>query len=187
MQGSIILSNANGFSQNQIGQNARLDRNDGLTTRSPEGILLINYENSRKQGIIDIGLISTSNSSNRCITPKEKNNTRTRFWRGSSSTRSMAKLPNTLDKQQERTAGHSFRNNSFRKSLQKAADNQSPNQIRKLYTSILFKETKSNRHFYTSSEGDLLHLPTFEYENNNITRIRKDNHNRRLYEQVMYI
>ncbi|KAA6310385.1 MAG: hypothetical protein EZS28_056320 [Streblomastix strix] len=68
----------------------------------------------------------------------------------------MAKLPDTLDKQQERTAGHSLRNNSFCKSLQRAADNQSPNQFRLHNCSIQFMETKSNRHFSTSSERDLL-------------------------------
>ncbi|KAA6381661.1 MAG: hypothetical protein EZS28_022814 [Streblomastix strix] len=86
----------------------------------------------------------------------------------------MAKLSNTLDKQQERTAGHSLRDNNFRKSLQRSADNQSPNQIRQLYSCIRFKKAESNRKFSTSREGDLLHLPTFEYENNNITRTQKD-------------
>ncbi|KAA6399999.1 MAG: hypothetical protein EZS28_004475 [Streblomastix strix] len=76
----------------------------------------------------------------------------------------MAKLPDTLYKQQERTAGHSLRNNSFRKSLQRAVDNQSPSQIRQLYSCTRFKNAESNRHFSASSEGDLSHLPTFEHK-----------------------
>ncbi|KAA6311862.1 MAG: hypothetical protein EZS28_056039, partial [Streblomastix strix] len=72
-------------------------------------------KNCREQEIIDIRPNSTSNSSNRCLTPRVGGNTRTRFWRGSSNTRSMAKLPDTLDKQQERTASHSLSNNFFSK------------------------------------------------------------------------
>ncbi|KAA6380289.1 MAG: hypothetical protein EZS28_024184, partial [Streblomastix strix] len=108
-------------------------------------------------------------------------------WRGSSSTRSMAKLPDTLDKQQERTAGHSLKNNSFRKSLQRAADNQSPNQIRQLYSSIRFKKTVSDRLFSISSEGDLPYIPTVEHKNNNTTRSRKDKHNGRCSQQIVYV
>ncbi|KAA6311824.1 MAG: hypothetical protein EZS28_056048 [Streblomastix strix] len=89
----------------------------------------------------------------------------------------MAKLPDTLNKQQERTAGYSLRNNSFRKNFQRAVDNQSPNQIRQLYSSIRFKKDESNRHVSTSNEGDLPYLPTYEYKNNTITRTGKDKHN----------
>ncbi|KAA6380430.1 MAG: hypothetical protein EZS28_024044 [Streblomastix strix] len=99
----------------------------------------------------------------------------------------MVKLPDTLDKQQERTVGHSLRNNSFRKSLQRAADNQSPNQIRQLNISIRFKKAEGNRHVSTSSERDLPHLPTFEYKNNNITRTGKDEHNSRCSQQIMQV
>ncbi|KAA6347740.1 MAG: hypothetical protein EZS28_052009, partial [Streblomastix strix] len=119
--------------------------------------------------------------------PRMGSNTGTRFWRGSSSSWSMAKLPNTLDKQQERTAGHSVRNNCFRKRIQRAADNQSPNQIRQYYSSIRFKKAESNRQVSTSSEGDLPHLPTFEHENINITRTRKDKHNSRCSQQIVQI
>ncbi|KAA6384268.1 MAG: putative Transposon Ty3-G Gag-Pol polyprotein [Streblomastix strix] len=187
IQRSITLSNANRLSQNKSSQNTRLDWNDGLTARSPEGTLFVDQENSREQEIIDIRPNSTSNSSNRCLTPRVGGNTRIRFWRSSSSTRSMAKLPDTLDKQQERTAGHSLRNNSFRKSLQRAANNQSPNQIRQLYSSIRFKKVESNRHVSTSREGDLPHLPTTENKNNNKTRIGKNKHNSRCSQQIVQV
>ncbi|KAA6388482.1 MAG: hypothetical protein EZS28_015989 [Streblomastix strix] len=187
IQRNITLSNANRLSQNQSSQNTKLDRSDGHTARSPEGTLLMDQKNSRKQEIIDIRPNSTSNISNRCLTPRVGSNTRTRFWRGSSSSRSMSKLPDTLDEQQERTAGNSFRNNSFRKSLQRAADNQSPNLIRQLFCNIRFKKAESNRHFSTGSEGHLPNLPTFEHKNNNITRIRKDKHNNRCSQQIMQI
>ncbi|KAA6360565.1 MAG: hypothetical protein EZS28_043908, partial [Streblomastix strix] len=72
-------------------------------------------------------------------------------------------------------------------SLQRAADNQSPNQIRQLYSSIRFKKAESNRHVSTSSEGDLPHLPTFEYKNNNTTRTGKDQHNSRCSQQIMQV
>ncbi|KAA6310808.1 MAG: hypothetical protein EZS28_056241, partial [Streblomastix strix] len=67
------------------------------------------------------------------------------------------------------------------------ADNQSPNQIRQLYSSIRFKKAESNRHVSTSSEGDLPHLPTSEYKNNNITRTGKDEHNSRCSQQIVQI
>ncbi|KAA6351964.1 MAG: hypothetical protein EZS28_051823, partial [Streblomastix strix] len=129
----------------------------------------------------------TSNSTNRCLIPRVSSTTGTRFRRGASSLWSVAKLPNTLDKQQERTAGHSLRNNSFGKSLQRAADNQSPNQTRQLHSNIRFKKAESNRHFNTSSEGDLSHLPTFEHKNNNITHTRKEKHNSRCSQQIVQI
>ncbi|KAA6375930.1 MAG: hypothetical protein EZS28_028546 [Streblomastix strix] len=87
--------------------------------------------------------------------PNGESHTITRFWRDSNRSWIMAKHPNTMDKLQERFAGHSLRNNSFRKSLQKAANIQSPNQIRQLYSNIRFKKAESNRHFSTSSERDL--------------------------------
>ncbi|KAA6401070.1 MAG: hypothetical protein EZS28_003409 [Streblomastix strix] len=99
----------------------------------------------------------------------------------------MAKPSNTLNKQQQRTAGHSLINNSFRKSLQRAADNQSPNQIRQLYSSFRFKKAESNRHFNTRIEGDLPHMPIFELENNNITHTVKDKHNSRCSLQIVQI
>ncbi|KAA6367406.1 MAG: hypothetical protein EZS28_037067 [Streblomastix strix] len=187
IQKSITLPNVNRLSQNLSCQNTRLDWNDGFTSRSSEGTLLVDQENSREYEIIDIRPNSTSNSINRCLIPRVSSTTGTRFQRGASSSWNMAKLSNTLDKQLERTAGNSLRNNSFGKSLQRAADNQSPNQTRQLYSSIRFKKAESNRHFNTSSEGDLPHLPTFEHKNNNITRTRKDKHNSRCSQQIAQI
>ncbi|KAA6392640.1 MAG: hypothetical protein EZS28_011833 [Streblomastix strix] len=99
----------------QSSLSTRLDWNDDLTARSPEGTLLMDQENYREQQIINIRPNSTSNSSNRCLTPMIGSNSRTIFQRGSSSSWSMAKLPNTMDKQQERTAGYPLKNNSFHK------------------------------------------------------------------------
>ncbi|KAA6363983.1 MAG: hypothetical protein EZS28_040490, partial [Streblomastix strix] len=120
----------------------------------------------------------------RCFTKRVGSNIGTTFWRGSNSTWSMIKLLDTLDKQKDRTAGHSLRNNSFCKNFQKLADNQSPNQIRQLHSSIRFKKAESNRHFSTSSERYLTYLPTFEYENNIVTRTGKDKHNSRCSQQI---
>ncbi|KAA6340578.1 MAG: hypothetical protein EZS28_052525, partial [Streblomastix strix] len=55
------------------------------------------------------------------------------------------------------------------------------------YSSIRFKKAESNRHVSTSSEGDLPHLPTFEYKNNNTTRTGKDEHNSRCSQQIMQV
>ncbi|KAA6396365.1 MAG: hypothetical protein EZS28_008111 [Streblomastix strix] len=92
-----------------------------------------------------------------------------------------------LNKQQERTAGHSLRNICFRNSFQIEADNQSSNQIRLLYSSIRFKQAESNRHCCTSSEGYLPHLPTFKYENITITYRRKDKHNSKCSQQIVQV
>ncbi|KAA6380368.1 MAG: hypothetical protein EZS28_024106 [Streblomastix strix] len=92
-----------------------------------------------------------------------------------------------LDSGEERTAGHSIRNNSFHKNLQRAADNQSPYQIKYLYRSIRYQETKRNRHFSSSSEGNLHYLPTFNYENKNITYLKKDQHNIRCSQYLVQV
>ncbi|KAA6402475.1 MAG: hypothetical protein EZS28_002009 [Streblomastix strix] len=137
--------------------------------------------------IINIKLEYTINSSNRCLSPRMRSNTRTRLRRGSSSTRSMVKLPDTLDKQQKRTASHSLKNFNFRKSLRRAADNQYPNQIRQIYCSIRFKKIKSIINFSTNSEGDIFYLPTIEYEINNIACSGKDQYNYKFTQQIVQI
>ncbi|KAA6404236.1 MAG: hypothetical protein EZS28_000223 [Streblomastix strix] len=123
----------------------------------------------------------------RCLTPRVGSNTGTRFLRGSSSSWSMAKLPNTLDKQQERTAGHSLRNNSFRMSSQRATDKLSLNQFRQLYMIIRIKKTESSKHFNTSSDENLPHQPTFEHKNSNTIRSRKDKYNKQCSQQIMQV
>ncbi|KAA6403980.1 MAG: hypothetical protein EZS28_000490 [Streblomastix strix] len=87
----------------------------------------------------------------------------------------MTKLPDRLDGQQKRIMGHSLMKCNFRQSLQRAADNQSPGQVKQLYSGIRFKKIKSNRHFSSSSDGDLHHLHALEFQNNKITYASKDN------------
>ncbi|KAA6379782.1 MAG: hypothetical protein EZS28_024691, partial [Streblomastix strix] len=60
-------------------------------------------------------------------------------------------------------------------------------QEQQLSLDILFKKAESNRHVSTSSEGNLPHLPTSEYKNNNITRTGKDKHNSRCSQQIVQV
>ncbi|KAA6396923.1 MAG: hypothetical protein EZS28_007551 [Streblomastix strix] len=56
-----------------------------------------------------------------------------------------------------------------------------------LSQNILFKKTKSDRHFSNSNVGDLRHISIFEYENNNVTCTGKDKHNSRYSQKIVQI
>ncbi|KAA6334223.1 MAG: hypothetical protein EZS28_053089, partial [Streblomastix strix] len=177
-QRSFSLSKADGFSKDESIEEQGMEREYDSTQGNPSRALLvvgsdseeqrndIRSENSRgSDGIrrIPEGLGSDSGTVNR------------RYF---SPTWRMEQGTEEMDKQQEGDGSHFLRSIPLRISLQRAANQSDPHQVRQLYRSIRFSKAKSRGNFSSGGEENSQAMSTTENTNTDSTysgNIEQDN------------
>ncbi|KAA6378206.1 MAG: hypothetical protein EZS28_026268 [Streblomastix strix] len=183
---SFSLPKANGLSKDESIEEQRMEREYDSTQGNPSRALLvarsdseelrddIRSEDSRGSdgiGCILEGLGSDSGTTNRIYFSPT--------WR-------MEQGAEEVDKQQEGDGSHILRTIPLRISLQRAANQSDPHQVRQLYRSIRFSKTKSRGNSSSGSEENSKAMSTTENTNTDSTYSGSFNQDNRCTMQVKY-
>ncbi|KAA6393403.1 MAG: hypothetical protein EZS28_011073 [Streblomastix strix] len=183
---SFSLPKANGLSKDESIKEQRMEREYDSTQENPSRTLLMarsdseelrddtRSENSRgSDGIrrIPEGFGSDSGTINR------------RYF---SPTWKMEQGTEEVDKQQEGDGSHILRSIPLRISLQRAANQSDPHQVRQLFRSIRFSKTKSRINLSSGSEENSQVMSTTENTNTDSTYSGSFKQNNRRTKQVKY-
>ncbi|KAA6324866.1 MAG: hypothetical protein EZS28_054138, partial [Streblomastix strix] len=166
---SFSQPKADGLSKDESTEEQGMEREYDSTQENPSRVLLVVGSDSEEQrddirseksrgsdgiGRISEGLVSDSGAVNR------------RYF---SPTWRMEQGTEKMDKQQEGDRSHILRSIPLRISLQRAANQSDPHQVRQLYRSIRFSKPKSRININSGSEENSQAMSTTENTNTDST------------------
>ncbi|KAA6360968.1 MAG: hypothetical protein EZS28_043505, partial [Streblomastix strix] len=175
---SFPLLKTNGLSKNECIEKQGMDREYDFTQRNTSRSILVAGSDSEK--LRDDIRSENSRSSNgiRCIPERLESDSGTSNRGYFSPTWRMEQGTEEVDKQQEGDGSHILRTKPLQISLQRAANQSDPHQVRQLYHSIRFSKTKIRRDSSSKSEENSQTMPTTENTNTYSTysgNLKQDN------------
>ncbi|KAA6365739.1 MAG: hypothetical protein EZS28_038733, partial [Streblomastix strix] len=163
-----------------------MEREYDSTQGNPSRALLVAGSESEELRVDIISENSRSSDRIRRISESLESDSGTTNRRYFSSTYRIEQGTEEVDKQQEGDGSYILRTISLRISLQRAANQSDPHQVRQLYRSIRFSKTKSKRNFSSGGEENSQAMSTTENTNKDSTysgNLKQDN---RRTKQVKY-